>query len=33
MCRLRHVASDDKAILLTFDDGYRSLYTRVFPLL
>jgi biofilm PGA synthesis lipoprotein PgaB len=23
----------DKAILLTFDDGYRSLYTRVFPLL
>jgi peptidoglycan/xylan/chitin deacetylase (PgdA/CDA1 family) len=22
-----------KAILLTFDDGYRSLYTRVFPLL
>jgi poly-beta-1,6-N-acetyl-D-glucosamine N-deacetylase len=23
----------DKAILLTFDDGYRSLYERVFPLL
>jgi peptidoglycan/xylan/chitin deacetylase (PgdA/CDA1 family) len=23
----------DKAILLTFDDGYASLYTRVFPLL
>ncbi len=23
----------DKAILLTFDDGYESLYTRVFPLL
>jgi peptidoglycan/xylan/chitin deacetylase (PgdA/CDA1 family) len=23
----------DKAILLTFDDGFRSLYTRVFPLL
>ncbi len=23
----------DKAVLLTFDDGYRSLYTRVFPLL
>jgi peptidoglycan/xylan/chitin deacetylase (PgdA/CDA1 family) len=23
----------DKAILLSFDDGYRSLYTRVFPLL
>lgn len=23
----------DKAILLTFDDGYRSLYTRVFPLM
>ena len=23
----------DKAILITFDDGYRSLYTRVFPLL
>jgi peptidoglycan/xylan/chitin deacetylase (PgdA/CDA1 family) len=23
----------DKAILLTFDDGYKSLYTRVFPLL
>jgi poly-beta-1,6-N-acetyl-D-glucosamine N-deacetylase len=23
----------DKAILLTFDDGYRSLYTRAFPLL
>jgi poly-beta-1,6-N-acetyl-D-glucosamine N-deacetylase len=23
----------DKAILLTFDDGYRSLYTRIFPLL
>ena len=23
----------EKAILLTFDDGYRSLYTRVFPLL
>jgi poly-beta-1,6-N-acetyl-D-glucosamine N-deacetylase len=23
----------DKAILVTFDDGYRSLYTRVFPLL
>jgi peptidoglycan/xylan/chitin deacetylase (PgdA/CDA1 family) len=23
----------DKAILLNFDDGYRSLYTRVFPLL
>ena len=23
----------DKAILLTFDDGYRSVYTRVFPLL
>lgn len=23
----------DKSILLTFDDGYRSLYTRVFPLL
>ena len=23
----------DKAMLLTFDDGYRSLYTRVFPLL
>lgn len=22
----------DKAILITFDDGYRSLYTRVFPL-
>ena len=23
----------DKAILITFDDGYKSLYTRVFPLL
>jgi poly-beta-1,6-N-acetyl-D-glucosamine N-deacetylase PgaB len=23
----------DKAILISFDDGYRSLYTRVFPLL
>jgi len=23
----------DRAILLTFDDGYRSIYTRVFPLL
>ncbi len=23
----------DKALLLTFDDGYRSFYTRVFPLL
>lgn len=23
----------DKAILVTFDDGYRSLYTKVFPLL
>ena len=23
----------DKAILITFDDGYRSLYSRVFPLL
>ncbi len=23
----------DKAVLLTFDDGYRSFYTRVFPLL
>ncbi len=23
----------DKAILLTFDDGYRSVYTRVYPLL
>ena len=23
----------DKAVLLTFDDGYRSTYTRVFPLL
>ena len=23
----------DKAILLSFDDGYRSIYTRVFPLL
>src|SRR6185369_15409620 len=23
----------EKAILITFDDGYRSLYTRVFPLL
>jgi peptidoglycan/xylan/chitin deacetylase (PgdA/CDA1 family) len=23
----------DRAILITFDDGYRSLYTRVFPLL
>src|SRR5262249_42723600 len=23
----------DKTILLTFDDGFRSLYTRVFPLL
>src|SRR6188508_201156 len=23
----------DKAILLTFDDGFKSLYTRVFPLL
>ncbi len=23
----------DKALLLTFDDGYRSVYTRVFPLL
>lgn len=23
----------DKSILLTFDDGYRSVYTRVFPLL
>ena len=23
----------DKAVLLTFDDGYRSVYTRVFPLL
>jgi biofilm PGA synthesis lipoprotein PgaB len=23
----------DKAILITFEDGYRSLYTRVFPLL
>jgi peptidoglycan/xylan/chitin deacetylase (PgdA/CDA1 family) len=22
----------DKAVLITFDDGYRSLYTRVFPL-
>lgn len=26
-------ALPDKSILLTFDDGYRSLYTRVFPLL
>src|SRR5690606_39180892 len=23
----------EKALLLTFDDGYRSFYTRVFPLL
>src|ERR1043165_216849 len=23
----------DKAILISFDDGYRSLYTKVFPLL
>src|SRR5690606_13632268 len=23
----------DKALLLTFDDGYRSFYTRVFPIL
>src|SRR5262245_12348742 len=23
----------EKSILITFDDGYRSLYTRVFPLL
>src|SRR5262245_49467223 len=23
----------DKAVMLTFDDGYRSLYTRVYPLL
>jgi biofilm PGA synthesis lipoprotein PgaB len=23
----------DRAVLLTFDDGYRSLYTRVFPLI
>ncbi len=28
-----HKALPDKAILLTFDDGYRSVYTRVFPLL
>ncbi len=26
-------ALPDKALLLTFDDGYRSFYTRVFPLL
>ena len=26
-------ALPDKAILVTFDDGYKSLYTRVFPLL
>lgn len=26
-------ALPERAILLTFDDGYRSLYTRVFPLL
>jgi len=23
----------DKAVLLTFDDGYKSIYTRVYPLL
>jgi biofilm PGA synthesis lipoprotein PgaB len=23
----------DRAVLITFDDGYRSLYTRVYPLL
>jgi peptidoglycan/xylan/chitin deacetylase (PgdA/CDA1 family) len=29
----RHAPLPDKAILITFDDGYKSLYTRVFPLL
>ena len=31
--RTGHGALPDKAVLLTFDDGLRSVYTKVFPLL